>query len=62
MEGNLALSHEHFFQKSLDQNFEITILFRKVENPNNYVFKINLIPHSPRGKGCKLENLPIVYI
>ena len=51
-----------FFPKSLNQNFEISILFSIVEKVNNYVFRIYLIPHSPRGRGCKLQTLTIAYI
>ena len=61
-EGNYAPSHAHFFPKSPDQNFEIGILFRIVEKFIKYLFDDDLIPHSPRRKGCKLRTLPIVYI
>ena len=46
-----------FFPKSTDQNFEIAILFRIVENPNNYVFGDDLLPPSPWGRCCKLQTL-----
>ena len=45
------------FPKSTDQNFEIAILFSVVEKHNNYVFGANLLPHSPQGRGCKLQTL-----
>ena len=48
-----------FFPKSTDQNFEIAILFSKVENHNNYVFGDDLLPHNPWGKGCKLQLWPV---
>ena len=51
-----------FFPKSTDQNFEIAILFRIVENHNNYVFGDDLLPHSSRGRGCNLQTLTSVYI
>ena len=52
--GLLGPSHAHFFLRSPDQNFEIVILFSKVEKSNNYVFEDDLIPRSARGKGCEL--------
>ena len=51
-----------FFPKSTDQNFEIAILFRIVENHNNYVFGDDFPPHSPWRRGCKLLTLTNVYI
>ena len=51
-----------FFPKSTDQNFEIAILFSIVENHNNYVFGDDLLPHSPWGRGCKLQISTSVYI
>ena len=48
--------------KSPDENFEIAILVLIVENHNNYVFGDDLLPHSPRGRGCKLQTLTSVYI
>jgi len=61
------------FSKSTDRNFVIVILFRIVENNNNYVITIlltiitnyfgdDLLPHSPWGRGCKLQTLTSVYI
>ena len=43
-----------FSPKSTDQNFEIAISFNIVKKPNNYVFRDDFLPHSPRGRGCKL--------
>ena len=51
-----------FSHKSPDQNSEIAILFTIVEEPNNYVFRDDLLPRSPRGRGYKLQNLTSVYI
>ena len=51
-----------FSPKSTDQNFEIAILFRIVKNHNNYVFGNDLLPHSPWGRGCKLQTSTSVYI
>ena len=51
-----------FPPKSTDQNFEIAILFSIVENHNNYVFKYDLLPQNPWGRGCKLQTLTSVYI
>ena len=45
-----------FSSKSPDQNFEIAILFNIVKKPKNYVFGDDLLPHSPRGRGHKLQN------
>ena len=50
------------FPKSTDQNSEIAILFSVVETPYNYVFGDDLLPHSPRGRGWKLQTLTCVYI
>ena len=44
-----------FFPKSTDQNFEIAILFRIVENHNNYVFGDDLPPTVPGG-GLQVTN------
>ena len=49
------------FSKSTDQNSEITILFNLVEKPYNYVFGDDLLPHSPRGRGYKLQTLTSAY-
>ena len=51
-----------FSSKSPDQNSEIAILFIIVEKPNNYVFGDDLLPRSPRGRGCKLQTLTCVNI
>jgi hypothetical protein len=49
-----------FPRKSPDKNFEITIFFFKIiEKSNSYILEGDVIPHSPRGKGCKLWTLPI---
>ena len=48
------------FPKSTDQNSEIAILFSVVEKPYNYVFGDDLLPHSPTGRGYKLQNLPVL--
>ena len=45
----MAPSRAHFFPKSMDQNFEIAILFRIVENHNNYVFWDDLPTTVPGG-------------
>ena len=50
------------FSKSTDQNSEIAILFSVVEKPYNYVFGDHLLPHSPRGRGYKLQTLTSAYI
>ena len=50
------------FPKSPDQNSEIAILFTIVEKSNNYVFRDDLLPRSPRGRGFKLQTLTCVYI
>ena len=50
------------FPKSMDQNFEIAILFSVVEEPYNYVFGDDLLPHSPRGRCHKLQTLTSAYI
>ena len=50
------------FPKSPDQNSEIAILFSVVENPYNYAFWDDLLPHSPRGRGYKLLTLTSAYI
>ena len=42
---------------SPNQNSEIAILFIIVEKPNNFVFGDDLLPHSPRGRGYKLQTL-----
>ena len=52
----------NFFTKSTDHNFEITILFSIVKEPNDNFFGDDLLPHNPRGSGCKLWNLTIVYV
>ena len=51
-----------FMPKSSDQHSEIAILFNIVEKPYNYVFGDDLLPHSPRGRGCKLQILTSVCI
>ena len=51
-----------FSPKSTHQNFEMAILFRIVKNHNNYVFENDLLPHSPWGRGCKLQTSAHVYI
>ena len=48
------------FPKSTDQNSEIAILFNVVEKP--YVFGDDLLPHTPRGTGYKLQTLTSAYI
>ena len=50
------------FPKSTDQNSETAILLRVVEKPHNYVFGDSLLPHSPRGRGNKLQTLTSAYI
>ena len=50
------------FPKSTYQNSEIAILFSVVEKPYNYVFGDELLPHSPRGRGYKLQTLTSAYI
>ena len=45
------------FPKSTDQSSEIATLFSVVEKPYNYVFGNDLLPHSPRGRGYKLQTL-----
>ena len=45
-----------FSPKSTYQNFEISILFRIVENNNKYVFGDELLPHNPWGRGCQATN------
>ena len=50
------------FPKSPDQNSEIAILFSVVEKPYNYVSGDDLLPHSPRGRGYKLQTLTSSYI
>ena len=44
-----------FFPKSANPNFEIAILFNVVEKPHNFVFQDDLIPYSPRGRGCNVQ-------
>jgi len=51
-----------FTQKLPGQNSEIAILFTIIEKPNNYVFRYDLLPRSPCGRGCKLQTLTCVYI
>ena len=46
----------------MDQNSEIAILFSVVEKPNNYVFGDDLLLHSLRGRGCKLQTFTSAYI
>ena len=53
--GHLGPPHARFFPKSTDQNFEIAILFRIVENHNNYVFGDDLPPQS-LGEGLQVTN------
>ena len=60
--GQLCPLPRSFFPKSSDQRFKSAILFCVVKKSNNYVFEDDLIPQSPRGKGCKLWTFPIVYI
>ena len=36
--------------------FEIVILFKIVENYNNYVFEDDLLPQSPPGEGLQVTN------
>ena len=50
------------FPKSTDQNSEIANLFSVVEKPINYVFGDDLLSHSPRGRGYKLQTLTSAYI
>ena len=50
------------FPKSRDQNSEIAILLSVVEKSYNYVFGDDLLPHSPRGRGYKLQALTSAYI
>ena len=50
------------FPKSPDQNSEIAILFTVVKEPYNYVFGDDLLPHSPHGRGNKLQTLTSAYI
>ena len=45
------------FPKSPDQNSEIAILFSVVKQPYHYVFGDDLLPHSPHGRGHKLQTL-----
>ena len=47
--------------KSPDQNSEIAILFNIVEKSYNYFFGDDLRPHSPRGRGYKLQTLTSAY-
>ena len=60
--GRLGPLSRPFPPNSPDQNSEKAILFTIVEKPSNYVFKDDLLPHSPRCRGCKLETLNCVYI
>ena len=50
------------FPKSPNQISEIAILFSVVKKPYNYVFEDDLLPHSPRGRGDKLQILTSAYI
>ena len=52
----------NFFPKLPSQNYEIVILFNIVEKLNNYVFRDDLLPHSPRERGYKLQTLTSAYI
>ena len=61
--GQLGPSDALFFiPKSLDQNFEIAILFSIVEKFDNYVFENDLITHNLRGKDYTFLSLSIVCI
>ena len=51
-----------FFPESLGQNSETVMLFSIVEKPINSVFEDDLLPHSPRGRGYKLQVLTSVCI
>ena len=59
LEGIYAPSHAQFLPKSTDQNFEIAILFRIVENHNNSVFGDDLRPTVPGGGGCSSSTNPL---
>ena len=48
-----------FFPKSTDQNFEIPILFRIIENHNNYVFGDDLSPTVPGGGAARHKLWPM---
>ena len=50
------------FPKSLDQDSNKAILFTTVKKPWNYVFGGDLLPHSPHGRGYKLQSLTSAYI
>ena len=55
--GHLEPLPRLFFPKVNGSKFEIAILFSIVEKPNKYVFGDDLLPHSPRRKGYKLQTL-----
>ena len=38
------------------------MLFRVVKKPYNYVFEDDLLPHSPRRRGHKLQTMTSAYI
>ena len=50
------------FSKSTGQNSPIAILFSIVEKSYNYASGDHLLPHSPRGRGYKLQTLTSAYI
>ena len=57
LEGTSAPSHAHFLpQVKRTKIFEVAILFSIVKNNNNNVFRDDLPPHSPRGRGLQVTN------
>ena len=50
------------FLKSPDQRFWDSHFIQRSRKPLNYVFGDDLLPHSPRGRGYKLQTLTSVYI
>ena len=50
-----------FSKKLPDQNSEIAILFTILDKPNNYVFRDDLLPRSPLGRGYKVQTLTCLY-
>ena len=54
--GHLGPLSRSFFPKSPDQNSKIAILFTVVQKFNNYVFRDDLIPQSPRGEELRVTN------
>ena len=62
LEGTDAPSHANYFPKITGSKFWDSDFIQRSKKTNNYVFGDDLLLHSPRGRGYKLQTLTIAYI